>query len=266
MPIDKRHLVPMVVAMILQSAFAAEDPGVNAYRPTVSNPATLPTPGQLELEFGGLHVKSGAARDDSLPYLFKLAFTPEWGILLGGDAYLWSRDEQGNRLHGAGDTTVTLKRAFLINDTTAYGIELGAKLPTANASPGSGKTDFTLSGILSQDFGAVHMDANLGATRLGAPDSGTGRMQTGLASSFSLPLSSDWTGMAELSGVRQSGAPTTAQLLAAISWLPMRHFTSQSASRKVANASSGGRSNEPPTIRNARPSKLASKMTNAILS
>ena len=224
MPIDKRHLVPMVFAMILPSAFAAEDPGVNAYRPTVSNPATLPTPGQLELEFGGLHVKTGGARDDSLHYLFKLAFTPEWGILLGGDAYLWSRDEQGNRIHGAGDTTVTLKRAFLINDTTAYGIELGAKLPTANASLGSGKTDFTLNGILSQDFGAVHMDANLGATRLGAPDSGTGRMQTGLSSSFSLPLSSDWTGMAELSGVRQSGAPTTAQLLAAVSYSPGKRY------------------------------------------
>ena len=224
MPIDKRHLVPMVFAMILPSAFAAEDPGVNAYRPTVSNPATLPTPGQLELEFGGLHVKTGGARDDSLPYLFKLAFTPEWGILLGGDAYLWSRDEQGNRIHGAGDTTVILKRAFLINDTTAYGIELGAKLPTANASLGSGKTDFSLNGILSQDFGAVHMDANLGATRLGAPDSGTGRMQTGLSSSFSLPLSSDWTGMAELSGVRQSGAPTTAQLLAAISYSPGKRY------------------------------------------
>lgn len=224
MPIDKRHLGPLVLALMLQNAFAAEDIGVNAYRPTVSNPATLPTPGQLELEFGGLHVKSGAARDDSLPYLFKLAFTPEWGILLGGDAYLWSRDEQGNRIHGAGDTTVTLKRAFLINDTTAYGIELGAKLPTANASPGSGKTDFTLSGILSQDFGAVHWDANLGATRLGAPDSGTGRMQTGLSSSFSLPLSSDWTGMAELSGVRQSGAPTTAQLLAAVSYSPGKRY------------------------------------------
>jgi hypothetical protein len=231
MPI-KRHLVLLtsaallqgVLAVLPQGAFAADDSGVNAYRPTVSNPATLPLPGQLELEFGGLHVKTGGARDDSLPYLFKLAFSPQWGILVGGDAHLWSRDEAGNRVSGNGDTTVTAKRAFLIDDTTAFGIELGAKLPTARDTLGSGRTDFTLNGILSQDIGTVHMDANLGATRLGGPDSGTARMQTALSASFSLPLSSDWTGMTELSGVRHGGEASTAQLLAAVSYSPGKRY------------------------------------------
>lgn len=220
----KRTLVALTFAVLLQSVFAADDAGVNAYRPTVSNPATLPAPGQLELEFGGLHVRTGSARDDSLPYLFKLGFSAQWGILIGGDAHLWSRDEQGNRDSGAGDTTVTAKRAFLVDDATAYGIELSAKLPTAKGMLGSGKTDFTLNGIVSQDFGKVHMDANVGATRLGAPDSGTGRMQTALSSSFSLPLSPDWTGMTELSGVRHGGAATTAQLLAAVSYSPGKRY------------------------------------------
>ena len=223
MPI-KCHFLPLTLAMILQGAFAADDGGVNAYRPTTSNPATLPTPGRLELEFGGLHVKKGPARDDSLPYLFKLGFSAQWGILLGGDAYLRSRDEQGNRISGIGDTTVTAKRAFVINESTAYGFELGAKLPTAKKPLGSGKTDYTLNGILSQDIGKVHMDVNVGATRLGAPDADTGRLQTTLSSAFSLPLSSDWTGMAELSGVRHIGAPTTGKLLAAISYSPGKRY------------------------------------------
>lgn len=220
----KRYLFPMMLAVALQDAIAVDDSGVNAYRPTVSNPATLPVPGQLELEFGGLHVKTGGARDDSLPYLFKLGFSAQWGILVGGDAHLWSRDEQGNRVNGTGDTTVTAKRAFLINDATAYGLELSAKLPTAKKTLGSGKTDYTLNGILSQDIGKAHIDTNLGATRLGAADSGTGRMQTALSSAVSLPLSSDWTGMTELSGVRHGGAPTTAQLLAAVSYSPGKRY------------------------------------------
>ena len=237
MPI-KRYLLPITLAVIFQGAHAADEGGVNAYRPTTSNPATLPTPGQLELEFGGLHVKKGNARDDSLPYLFKLGFSAQWGILLGGDAFLRSRDEQGNRVHGFGDTTVTAKRAFVIDEATAYGLELSAKLPTAKKPLGSGKTDYTLNGILSQDIGKVHMDVNLGATRLGAPDTDTSRMQTALSSAFSMPLSPDWTGMAELSGIRHVGAPTTGKLLAAVSYSPgKRYAVDVGLARGLNNAS-----------------------------
>ena len=220
----KRYLAALAFAVTAQGTFATDHPGINAYRPTVSNPATLPAPGRLELEFGSLHVKAGGARGDSLPYLFKLGFSTQWGILVGGDAYLWSRDEQGNRVNGMGDTSVTAKRAFVINDATVYGLELSAKLPTARTTLGSGKTDFTLNGILSQDIDKVHMDVNLGATRLGAPDSGTGRMQTALSSAFSIALSPAWTGMTELSGARHDGAPTTAQLLAAVSYSPGKRY------------------------------------------
>ena len=223
MPIQQ-HFIALTLAVVLPIAHAADDGGVNAYRPTVSNPATLPTPGQLELELGGVHVKTGNARDDSLPYLFKLGFSSQWGILVGGDAYRWSRDEDGNRLNGIGDTTVTAKRAFVIDDATAYGLELAAKLPTARKALGSGKTDVTLTGIVSRDIGRGHVDANLGATRLGAPDSGTGRMQNALAAAFSLPLSPDWTAMMELSGMRQRGVPTTAQALAAVSYSPDKRY------------------------------------------
>ena len=237
MPI-RRYGIQMMLALLVQNAFAADDSGVNAYRPTVSNPATLPTPGQLELEFGGLHVKTGGARNDSLPYLLKLGFSAQWGVLVGGDAYLRARDDQGNRASGIGDTTVTAKHAILINDATAYGFELGAKLPTAKPALGSGKTDFMLTGIVSRDFGKLHMDTNLGATRLGGPDDGTARMQIGLSSALSLQLSSNWTGMAELSGVRHGGTPTTAQLLAAVSYSPGRRYAIDVGLARGINAAS----------------------------
>lgn len=221
----RNQLVLAAFAVLVSPSWAADDGGVSPYRPSISNPAELPTPGQLELEFGGLHEKKGSARDDSLPYLFKLGFSKEWGMLLGGDAHVWSRDEEGGRQHGGGDTTVTLKRAFIVNDATAFGLELGAKLPTARQSIGSGKADYVLNAIYSQDIGRVSMDANLTTTRVGAPDAGTGRIQTGLAAAFSVPLSQNWSGVAELSGVRQRGAPTTAQVLTALEYSPNKKFS-----------------------------------------
>jgi hypothetical protein len=206
-------------------AWAADEPEVNAYRPSVSNPADLPTPGQLELEFGGLHEKKGSARDDSLPYLFKLAFTKEWGVLLGGDAQVWKRDEEGLREHGVGDTSITLKRVFIVDDARTFGLELGANIPTAKSTLGSGKADYKLNGIYSQDIRRLRLDVNLNATRIGAPEEGTSRVETGLAAALSVTLNRNWTGVAEWSGTRRSGAQSTAQLLAAIAYNPGQKYS-----------------------------------------
>ncbi|TFV92119.1 transporter [Oxalobacteraceae bacterium OM1] len=218
--------LPLACALHAAHAGAAADfADITPYRPSVSNPAQLPAPGQLELELGGLHVKDGDNRRDSLPYLLKFGFTEEWGVLLGGEALVSQRDEEGRR-RGIGDTTVTLKRAFPMSDATAFGLELGATFATAKEGlgTGSGKTDVTLNGILSQDLGKLHMDANLNATRIGAVDAGTGRVQTGLSAAFSAPFSERWSGVAEWSGTRQSGAPSTAQLLAALVYQPSKQL------------------------------------------
>ena len=50
---------------------------ITPYRPSVSSPAQLPLAGQLEFELGGLRTRSPDARRSSLPYQFKLAFSPE---------------------------------------------------------------------------------------------------------------------------------------------------------------------------------------------
>ena len=177
-------------------------------------------PGQLELELGGQHTKTGDARSDSLPYLFKLGLSEQWGVLLGGEALVSQRDESGARERGIGDTSITLKRASLVDDATAFGLELSAKVPTAKDTIGSGQADYTLNGIWSQDLGGVHMDANLNATRVGAAEPGSARIQTGLSAAFSLPLNEHWSSVAELSGTRRGGVPSTAQFLAAAVYMP----------------------------------------------
>jgi hypothetical protein len=215
MPRFKPLAFALLSTFIVASATAAEDDGVSPYRPSVSSPAQLPKPGQLEFELGGLSARTGEARRNSLPYQFKLAFNKEWGVLLGGDAYVWARDDTGGRERGVGDTNLVLKRAFEVDEATAFGLELGVKLPTAKDTIGSGKSDYVLNGIFSRDFGKLHMDTNLNFTRLGVIGADSSRVQTGWSTSFSLPVADKWGVTTELSGTRRGGAQNTAQLLAA---------------------------------------------------
>lgn len=206
-------------------ARADEAPPVTPYRPSVSSPAQLPAPGQLELELGGLSQRDHGARRDSLPYAFKLGFSQEWGVVVGGEAVVSARAADSPRTSGIGDTTFTLKRAWLVEEGEALGLELTARAPTAKAALGSGKADYEVNGIYSRDYGDLHMDANLNFTRIGARDPGTGRVQTGASASFSMPVAERWGATAEWSGTRQGGAPSTAQLLVAAAYSPNPRLT-----------------------------------------
>ena len=194
------------------------------YRPSVSTPAQLSAPGYLELEAGGLHAGgpgSGASRS-SIPYTLKLAFTPDWGVRIGGDA--WVRETEGSaaggRSHqGGGDTAFVLKRRFAVSDATAWGLELGEKFPTAGGSLGSGHADTTVNGIFSSDFAPVwHTDVNLLETRVGVPSGESHPWQTGWAAAFSRSLNEAWGAVCELSGTHQKSAANTSQALFAASW------------------------------------------------
>ncbi|MBJ7313750.1 transporter [Rugamonas sp. CCM 8940] len=211
--------------LLSQSVHAEDAPPVTPYRPSVSSPAQLPAPGQLELELGGLSSKSDGQRRNSLPFAFKLGFSEEWGVVLGGEAWVRARDDDGARVQGVGDTAFVLKRAFLVDSATAFGLELGAKAPTARDSIGSGRADYSVNGIFSRDLGKVHMDANFNLLRLGAVEEGSGRTQSGLSAAFSLPLSERWGAAAEWSGTRRGGAASTAQLLLAASYSPSKRLT-----------------------------------------
>lgn len=147
------------------------------------------------------------------------------GVLIGGEAVVSSLDDQGNRERGLGDTTLVLKRAFLMNDDTAFGLEFGVKVPTAKNTIGSGKTDYSVNGIYSKDIGKLHIDANLNFTRLGLVDPGTASTQTGISTSASLAVTEKWGITAELSGTRRRGTDDTAQALAALTYSPSNKLT-----------------------------------------
>lgn len=218
-------LIGLCTLMLAGTARAADDDNaISPYRPSVSSPAQLPLAGQLEFELGGLRVRADDSKRSSLPYQVKLAFSREWGLLIGGEAHVWVRDA-GGKLQGLGDTNIVLKRAWIADEASAFGMELGVKLPTANDRIGSGKTDTTLNTIYSRDLGALHIDANLNATRFGLVDAGSSRTQVGASASFSTPLSEHWGITGEVSGTRRSGAESGLQLLTALTWSPNKRLT-----------------------------------------
>jgi len=213
------------------AAHAADDngdgdggPPITPYRPSVSSPAQLPAPGQLELELGGLRKTDSQSSRNSAPYLLKLAFNKEWGVLVGGEAYVSQHGDIGPS-QGVGDTTLTLKRAWIVDEATAFGMEFGVKLPTANDVIGSGRSDYTINTIFSRDLGPVHMDANFNATQLGQADPGSSHMLLGASASFSTPLSGPWGVTGEVSGTHRNGADNSVQLLAALTFSPTRRLT-----------------------------------------
>ena len=217
--------VTLAGAAIAANAADQDDAdAITPYRPSVSSPAQLPLAGQLELELGGLRTHSSDARRSSLPYQFKLAFSQEWGVLIGGEAQVWARDGAGSS-RGVGDTSLVLKRAWIVDDASAFGVEVGAKLPTANDTIGSGKADYSVNTIYSRDIGPAHIDANLNATRLGLVDPGSARTQFGASVSVSTELSERWGLTGEISGTRRTGADSSVQVLAALTFSPNKRLT-----------------------------------------
>jgi len=208
-------------ALLLAALAAQADdgkPAATPYRPSVSTPAQLSAPGWLELEGGVWRQLGSDAHRDSLPWTAKLAFSEDWGIRVGGEAWVRQTDEFGQRLSGNGLTGVVLKRRFAVDEQSAFGLELGATLPTGRSGIVSGKTDTDINAIYSADLGAWHIDLNLIAIHLGAPDAGTSHLQTLWAAALSQPLNDALGLVGELSGTQQSGAGSAAQFLFGVSY------------------------------------------------
>ena len=215
----KTTIFPTCALLLAQSVWADDatlddGPRVVPYRPTVSTPAQLSAPGYLELEAGGLRTTGPEPRTsrDTIPYALKLAFTPDWGVRIDGDA--WVRQVARDRSRsGNGDLTVVLKRRIAIDDASDWGLELGEKIPTAGDVLGSGHADATVNGIYSSDFSASwHADLNLNETRLGA-DTGQPRYWLGgWAAAVSRILSDTWSVSGELSGTHQASSTNTSQM------------------------------------------------------
>jgi len=224
------------------AAAAEETPAVTPYRPSVSTPAQLSQPGWLEVEWGVQRSRADdPQRRDTLPYTLKLAFTPDWGIRIGGDAWVRQLNADGSRARGAGDTTVVLKRRFAVDDASAFGAELSVKAPTARRELGSGHTDLGVNGIYSADFASVwHVDVNAMATHLGGVDPGTQAWQKGWAAALSRTLNDKWNVVGELSGTQRGGAGRTSQALVAASYSVSPAWVVDAGVSKGLNAASGG--------------------------
>jgi hypothetical protein len=212
--------LPLALALAPTIASAADDePAAVPYRPSVSTPATLSAPGWIEVEAGLTHEHDGApAYRDSVPATVKLAFSPDWGVRLGADAWVRQRDESGRRTSGFGDTAVVLKRRFAVDDASAFGLEAAVVVPTSRRGLGSGQAAYGVNGIYSADLGRWHVDLNLAATRAGDPDPTTSRVQWLGAAAVSTALDERWGVVGELSGTNQRGIDSTRQFLAAASY------------------------------------------------
>lgn len=109
----ERSVAVLSASLCATAAFAQpadEPPAVTPYRPSVSTPAALSAPGWLEVEAGALRVRgAGDTRRESLPYTLKLAWSEDWGVRLGGDAWVRQIDDGGQRTSGGGDVGIVLK-------------------------------------------------------------------------------------------------------------------------------------------------------------
>ncbi|MGB8855071.1 MAG: transporter [Burkholderiales bacterium] len=217
---ELRFLIVFSLAGSYACVCCAEELAATPYRPSVSAPAALSAPGWLEVEMGGQRLKEGETRRDSLPFALKLAFSPDWGLRVGGEASIRARAADGSTVSGFGDTSVIAKYRLSIDEASAYGIEAGFKSPTARDELGSGKSDTLFNFIYSADEGKYHLDVNLSPTRLGLVDVGQSRWQTGWAAAMSRSLDENWSVVGEFSGTRQHGAPSTSQFLAVASYAP----------------------------------------------
>jgi hypothetical protein len=223
MRLRRRALAVVTAAVFVGGSAAAraqdDGPAVVPYRPSVATPADLPAPGWPELEAGVQWARGGdTARSQSSPITFKLAWNESWAVLIGTDAYDWQRAYDGSTAHSGGDTTLTLKYRFPIDDHLALGAELGVALPTARPPIGSGKTDWGFNTIASFDYPGVHVDVNGAGTHLGAVDEGQGSLQGGWAVAASHPLDERFGLTGEVSGLVQRGTSAQTQGLVALNY------------------------------------------------
>lgn len=200
-------------------AVPPDDLAVVPYRPSVATPADLPAPGWPELEAGWAGTRGGdTARSQSVPVLFKVAWSERWGALLGTDVHDWQRDPDGATAHSGGDTTLTLKYRLPLGEDVALGAQAGVVVPTARPPIGAGHTGWNLLAIASFDHDDTHVDVNGGASRLGGANDGAGPWRGLWAVSVSHPLAHSFGINGEVSGVAQRGTAPQNQALVALTY------------------------------------------------
>ena len=102
------RLLLFLLLTLLPLLAISEQLMVTPYRPTISNPAELSALRHLEVEFGAQSIQTGQTVErNSLPFLLKYPFAEQWGLMVGGEAWINARDQEGT-VSGFGNTTVML--------------------------------------------------------------------------------------------------------------------------------------------------------------
>ena len=212
----------LLITLINPSASYSKELHVTPYRPTVSNPAQLPVPGYLELEWGWqtLREKSEKASRHGMPYLVKFAFSDRVGLLVGGDVVQVRQVDQGSTLGGFGDMTSVLKLHVPLptKNVSALGLEGGIKFPTAPETLGTGRMDYLINGIYSGSVGRFGVDLNLGLTYLGLVSGHEGKALLTWAAATSFALSNRWSLAGEFAGSAREGVKPFSQFLTSTSY------------------------------------------------
>lgn len=213
------RLLLVLFASLTALTARAEQLTVTPYRPTVSNPAELSALRHLEVEFGAQSNQPGMeVQRNSLPFLLKYPFAEQWGLLVGGEAWIKSRDQDGT-ISGFGNTSVLLKHYYPISPTLAVGFETGTVLPSARQSLGQGRTDYLANLIVSQDISELRVDVNAGVTRRGFKEDDLDRYRYNWAVAVSQMITERWGIAGEFSGILAKQQKPSSQFLASLNYL-----------------------------------------------
>jgi hypothetical protein len=184
-----------------------EEEEIKPTRPGVANPAEIPEPGVLQLEFG--YDSNFRARDvraeHSMPVTLRYSAAKRLLLHLDFDAVRSETDGQTReRATGFGDTRVGFQVVALEDGPgrPALAFAYFAKLPTADEAEGlgTGRFDHKLAGLISKKVGETDVDFNAALLVAGRED-GPGWEHGGQAAvSVSRDFKNHFGFEAELSG------------------------------------------------------------------
>ena len=145
---------------------------VYASQPLETETARMLPQGACKIELTGEYQTSHDGTERAIPLVFEYGLTSRTEITVEPVFATSIRPKVGTKASGIGDVEVTLTHLFLpeAGSAPAFAVAGEVKLPTAgNRQIGTGKTDFTLWGILSKRLGRLDVHGNLGYTVIGKP-------------------------------------------------------------------------------------------------
>ncbi len=192
--------------------------------------AQLTLPGQLVIDTANRSIPNGLDMGrNSQPYELSLAFNDQWGLVVLGETSTFAQDRTGLRASGFSNTGLVLKRAFALDGSSAFGLEVSSGSAGLKDSLNTPKAAWGVKSIYSTQLGRLHVDANVNLSRLALqpPElpAGPARFQTGMSAAFSVPISSRWNLTGEVAGAKRPGVENALQMTTGFSYTPTKRVT-----------------------------------------